>query len=139
MFKMTQAIYNKLKADTEWKVFTEESESRSYVWLQFGIKNGGSYRIRFISHDDDKDVSVRVFSLVSVDEERRSKVLPIVNKLNAKYRFVKFVLDDDGDVNVEYDYLTDCPDPAASAEEMVIRIVRMIDDSYPELMRAMWA
>lgn len=139
MHKMTRAIYDQLKATSDYKVFTEESDKTSHVWLQFGIKNGGSYRIRFISHDDDNDVSVRVFSIVTVDEERRPKVLPVINQLNSKFRFVKFVLDNDGDINLEYDYLMDCPDPAASAKELIIRMVQIIDDAYPELMRAMWA
>lgn len=139
MFKMTTAIYNALIEDGDLKVFTEEHEKSSEVWLQFGIKNGGSYRIRFISHDDDNDVSVRVYSLISVEADQREKVILALNDLNIKYRFIKFVLDDDGDVNMEYDYPVKCPDPSASALEMVIRIVKMVDDAYPALMRAMWA
>jgi len=144
MFKMTRVIQQVLEnadaADAKLKVFTEESETSSMVWLQFGIKNGGSYRIRFISRDDDNDVAVRVFGLISVDsEEQKAKVLPVLNRLNNEYRFIKFVMDKDGDVNLEYDYMADCPDPSASALEAVLRIVKMVDDTYPELMRAMWA
>ena len=139
MFNMTTAIYEAMTKDNKLKVFTEEHENTSEVWLQFGIKNGGGYKIRFISHDDDNDVSVRIFGLITVEEDQMAKLLPAINELNRKYRFVKFVLDDDGDVNLEYDYLTLCPDPAASAMELVIRIVRMIDDAYPLLMRALWS
>lgn len=139
MFKMTRAIYDELKKDSNLKVFTDEHSDSSNVWLQFGIKNGGSYRIRFISKDDDNDVAVRVFSMLTVDENHRDKVLPALNKLNARFRYVKFVLDDDGDVNLEYDYLVRDPDPAASAREIVIRIVKIVDDAYPEIMRAIWA
>ena len=139
MFKMTTAIYNALKKDGDLKVFTEEYEKSSEVWLQFGIKNGGSYRIKFISRDDDNDVAVRVFGIISVEEDQKEKLLPALNELNNKYRFMKFVLDDDGDVNMEYDYPLRDPDPAASAQEMVIRIVKMVDDAYPLLMRRLWS
>ena len=139
MFKMTQEIYRALSEDGSLKVFTDETETSSNVWLQFGIKNGGSYRIRFISRDDDNDVAVRIFSLVTIDKDKRDKVLPAINNLNNKYRFLKFILDDEGDVNVEYDYLLKCPSPAASATELVVRIVKIVDEAYPELMRAMWA
>ncbi len=139
MFNMTQEIYRVLSQDSNLKVFTDETESSSNVWLQFGIKNGGSYRIKFISRDDDNDVAVRVFGIVSVEEAQQAKVLPVINDLNQKYRFFKFILDDDGDVNVEYDYMVNCPDPSASARELIIRIVRIIDEAYPELMRALWA
>ena len=139
MYKMTRLIYDELIRTNGLKVFTDESEHSSQVWLQFGIKNGGSYRIRFISNNDSNDVAVRVFGLITVKEESQAKVLPVLNKLNARFRYVKFVMDEDGDINLEYDYPLHCPNPAASAEELIIRIVKIIDTAYPDLMRAMWA
>jgi len=140
MFKMTQEIYRKLTEDGKLKAFTEGNEQASEVWLQFGIKNGGSYRIKFISRDNDNDVAVRIFGLVSLDgDEQKAKILPVLNSLNNRYRYAKLVMDDDGDVNMEYDYLMDCPDPTASAMEVVIRFTKLVDDIYPELMRALWA
>lgn len=139
MFKMTSRIYKALSENDDLKVFTDDLGDSSNVWLQFGLKNGGSYRIRFISKDDDNDVAVRIFELISVDESRWAKVLPVLNQLNARFRYAKFVLDKDGDINLEYDYLMHCPDPAASALELVIRIVKIVDEAYPEIMRAMWA
>lgn len=139
MYKMTREIYQELKNTAGLKVFTEETDRSSQVWLQFGIKNGGSYRIRFISRDDDNDVAVRIYGLVTVEEENRAKVLPALNKLNGRFRYVKFAMDDDGEIDLEYDYLVRCPNPVASAEEIVIRMVKIVDEAYPELMRAMWA
>ena len=139
MYKMTREIYEVLKEKGGLKVFTDEHENSSDAWLQFGSKNGGSYRIRFISKDDDNDVAVRVFGLLTVEDSHRDKIMPVINKLNNKYRYIKFVLDDDGDVNLEYDFTLRCPDPTVSAEEIVIRMVKIVDESYPELMRAMWA
>lgn len=138
MYRMTRAIYEVLRMKDGLKVFTEENAGSSHVWLQFSLKNGGSYKIRFISKDNDNDVSVRIFGLVTVSEAKKTRVLPVINNLNAKYRFVKFVMDDDGDINLEYDYLVRCPDPAASAVELIIRINQIVDNAYPELMRAMW-
>ena len=138
MFRMTREIYEVLKKE-DLKVFTEESDKASEVWLQFGIKSGGSYKIKFVSFDDDHDVAVRVMGLVTVrDEARKEPVLQVVNRLNNTFRFVKFVLDDDGDVNLEYDYLVRCPDPTASVLELIVRITSIVDQAYPDLMRAIW-
>lgn len=139
MFQATQKIYDALSASEGFKVYTEERPEGSEAWLQFPVKNGGAYRIRFISRDDDNDVAVRVYSLLSLDEEQSARILPVINKLNNDYRYVKFVLDKDNDVNIEYDYPMACSNPAESVREIVIRIVKIIDDTYPELMRAMWA
>ena len=103
MFAATKRIYNALKAKEGLKVFTEENEKSSEVWLQFPVKNGGNYRIKFISTDNDNDVAVRVFGLLRVDDTQKAKILEALNALNVKYRYVKFCCDNDGDVNIEYD------------------------------------
>ena len=140
MFKATKAIFGALKrSDMNLKVFTEENEKSSRVWLQFGAKNGSSYRIQFISTDDDNDVAVRVFGLISVEDGKGSRVLPVLNQLNSKFRYVKFVMDDDGDINVEYDFPVRATRVEDSAEEIVIRFVRIIDDAFPDLMHALWS
>lgn len=138
MFKATQKIYDALNGRSGLKVFTEESEKSSEVWLQFGIKNGGSYRIKFISVDDDNDVALRVYGLIRTDEEHHFQILEALNTLNNKYRYVKFCCDKDGDVNIEFDFPVNCPDPSASAYELVARIVNIVDEAYPVLMRALW-
>ena len=84
-------------------------------------------------------MAVRVIALTRVEEEKVPVILPVINELNVKYRFVKFTLDKDNDINVEYDYPVSCSNPGESAEEIMIRFVQIIDESYPSLMRAMWA
>lgn len=138
MFAATKRIYSALKAKEGLKVFTEENEKSSEVWLQFPVKNGGNYRIKFISTDDDNDVAVRVFGLLRVDDTQKAKILEALNALNVKYRYVKFCCDNDGDVNIEYDYPVRSENPENSAEEIVIRFVKIIDDAYPQLMHALW-
>ena len=138
MFAATKRIYDKLRAMEGLKVFTEENEKSSEVWLQFPVKNGGNYRIKFISTDNDNDVAVRVFGLLRVDDTQKAKILEALNALNVKYRYVKFCCDNDGDVNIEYDYPVRSENPENSAEEIVIRFVKIIDDAYPQLMHALW-
>ncbi|MGI6633917.1 MAG: YbjN domain-containing protein [Christensenellales bacterium] len=121
------------------KVFTEEYSNSSEAWVGFNVDNGPSYKIHFISNDNDNDVSVRVYGLLRVDENNRIKLLTTLNELNAKYRYVKFVCDEDGDINIEYDFPVMGSSPAESAKEIVARFAKIIDDSYPVLMRAMWS
>lgn len=139
MFKASQMIYDALRQRNGLKVFTEETDSSSRVWLQFGIKNGGSYRIQFISTDDDCDVAVRIFDLISIDPEKIGKILTVINELNCKYRYTKFTLTKDNNINVEYDYPVSGKHPEESAVEIVIRMTQIVDDAYPELMHAMWS
>lgn len=139
MYQATRRINEVLKQATNFKVFTDENEKNSSVWVQFAIDNGPTYRIKFISTDDDNDVAVRVFSLVTVAEDKRIQLATVLNELNGKFRFVKFYIDSDGGINVEYDYPLRSSDPSESAEEMIVHFVKIIDDAYPVLMRAMWS
>ena len=75
LYRMTKAIQAELSRQEGLKVFTEEHEGSSCVWLSFGIDGGGHYRINFISHDNDKDVAVRVYGLITVKESQREKML----------------------------------------------------------------
>lgn len=137
----TEAIYEALKnADEDLKVFIEENGGASEAWLQFVVRNGSGYRIRYISEDEDNDVSVRVYGLINLkDQEYCDKIIPVLNKINNKFRYVKFFLDNDGDVNVTYDYPLDNSNPAGSAFEMMVRFVKIINEAYPMMMRALWS
>ena len=138
MYPATIEIYERLISTTKLKVFTEEVGDSSAVWLQFTLENGGSYRIRFISKSDGNDVAVRVFSLITVREEQAGTMLKVLNDLNKRFRFLKFVLDDHNNVQVEYDFTSNTASAADSAEEIIIRIVQILKDAYPEMMRALW-
>ena len=139
MFNITRLIYDELKAeDPDLKIFTEEREDRSEVWLQFGIDNGGSYRIRFINTEDNNEVAVRVFGIASIAKDQIPRILPVINQLNAKYRFAKLVCDNDGDINLSYDFFAHSIHPEKCAMEVLVRVVDIIDDVYPAIMRALW-
>ena len=139
LYRLTKMIYDELSKQEGLKVFTEEHESSSCVWLSFGIDGGGHYRINFISHDNDNDVAVRVYGLITIKEKQRGKMLAALNVINKKYRFLKFVLDDDGDISIHYDYLLTDANPAESVTELTGRITQIVDDAYPLLMRILWA
>ena len=138
MFKATREIYEALKLEEGLKVFTEDFEKSSAVWLQFAVENGGTYRIYLISQDDDNDVEVRVFELAQISEEKKPRLLKLINELNCEYRFTKFTIDEDGDLNIAYDFPVDGENPAACACELVTRFVHIIDEAYPRIMRALW-
>ena len=54
----------------------------------------------------------------------------LMNALNAKYRFVKWVIDRDGDIHVEFDMLSDTPPVILGdlALEAFLRMVKIADD-----------
>lgn len=97
--------------------------------------------VRFISLDDDNDVAIRALGIVGgVPKEKRLRVLEACNEINCKRRFLKFVLDRDGDVNVEYDFLMRADDGCIGemACEVFAITMHLIDKDYPLLMKAIY-
>ncbi len=138
MFRATNEICRAFDAKGI-KYTTDESEKNSRVISQWGVKNGTDYRIQYISNDDDSDVSIRVFTLLHIEDDKIAPIVVALNKLNCTYRYVKFVLDDDCDVNVEFDLPLHTDNIGEICVEMTSRFVNIIDDAYPVLMKALWS
>lgn len=103
----------------------------------------GSYAImHFISHDNDNDVAVRIIGLVSdAPMEKRLRVMEACNVLNNKIRYLKFALDDDGDVNVEYDFLAHSPNEGIGemALEIFLRTMHILNSEFGIFMKAIYS
>lgn len=129
-----------IEKDVKFRV--NEHESSEDIEAGFGIDNGPSVSIRFISRDEDNDVAVRLFALInSVSEAKRSRVLALINDLNRKLRFLKFNLDSDGDVNIEYDMPLHAADDCLGemAHELFVHMAFTVRCEYGRFMKALYA
>ena len=108
----------------------------------YGIENGPTITIKVFSQDDDNDVAVRVYGILhNVAEERLPKIMKVINQCNQKFRYFKFVMNDDNDVSVEYDFPVEASDYTLGQEvvEILMRMMHVLDECYPVLMRAIWS
>ena len=93
----------------------------------------------FVYFDDGGDpiVSVKCWNIINfahhVDEG-----ISICNDLNAKYRWVKFYLDEDADIVAELDAYLDDQNCGTVCTALVRRMVSVVDDAYPALTHALW-
>jgi len=139
--KHATAIIEKKMKEEGFKLAAEEDgmEGASYVMAGFTVENGPDVAVMFISQDDDNDVSVRLFGLAHVPEEKKLFVYPVLNQLSEQYRFIKFIMDGEGYVNIEYDFLTEVSDECLGdcCCEIFVRIMKIVDEAYPVLMKAL--
>lgn len=63
------------------------------------------------------------------------------NMLNHKIRFMKFCLDAEGNINVEYDFPTHSPDEdiGEMAFEIFVRMMQILDSEYSIFMKALYS
>lgn len=113
---------------------------KDMIAVTYGGDNMSSIRVQFFFDEDGESVALRVFDIVKVSDDKAARILTAVNEQNARFRFVKFVLDvRDNTVQAEIDASFSRSDAGDICLEALQRMVGICDDAYPELMKAMWA
>ena len=99
----------------------------------FSVECGPSVLLNFAIGDNDNDIAVRLFGLFSnIPRKKRTRVLEACNLLNEKVRFFKFILDKDGDINIEYDFLRNSSDDTIGkmAYEVLRKMKIILDNEF---------
>lgn len=110
-------------------------------WELIAGVNGkaNTYQVKFIAKDHgNSGVGMRIFGLARYPQNRRQAGYRMLNQFQHKYRYLRFTLDNDGDVNVEYDFPDCTTDSGSCAVELMLRTMKIIDEVYPEIMRTLW-
>lgn len=124
IYQSTEKIREALESYGKLCVQVEENDDFSMVCVLFPGLNKRTQYVGFISTDQDNDVHVIVPKILSVSKRKIPYALAMLNAFNRKFRPVKFYCDEDGDVNVVYDYLTSETDPSASAVKLHFQMAR---------------
>ena len=137
MFQVTKKIERAFKEKKlPYEIF--DHEEVSILQVPFSGQNIRSAKVSFISMDNSNNVAVRVLNMGVVREERISIVLLLLNELNNRYRYLKFVMDENRVVSIQYDLPESGKGIGAICFEVVQRFIRVVDEAYPELMEAIW-
>lgn len=115
-------------------------DDREAIRAGFSMKNREAIRVVMIFSDDNTDVKIRAYEVAKVPEGRAEKVYQVCNKLNRQYRWVKFYYnEDDRNIIAEDDVIIQLDNCGDEALQSCVQMVRIIDDAYPEIMRAIYA
>ncbi len=134
MYRATREIYEAFQ-DNGLKCAVKELDHSSI--LVAGMTGRmTSFEVYFVSKDNDNDVALRIFDLVHIDPMLMTPLLHAVNKLNRKYRYAKFVVDEEENcVNIEFDVPLHAENTGSIAIELLARASRAVDDAYPILVQ----
>ena len=118
-----------------------EGLDRPAFVLNFG---GGDFQyshvaIHVIFDSNGESAQFITSPIVSVSADKTASLLLACNKMNCRFRWVKFYLDEDNDLVANADVLIDEYTAGEECAGIVTRIASIVDDAYPEFMRAMWA
>ena len=76
---------------------------------------------------------------VKVTEAKFGAVLMAVNEANAKFRWVKFYIDDNMNIMAEDDAILDMANVGPEVADLAFRISDIVDDAYPSFMTALYS
>lgn len=128
------------KHDAKFRVFNIRGQEE--LVAGFSVDAGPNVMMKFITRDNDNDVAARIFGLITkTPKEKRSRVMEACNDLNRKTRFMKFYVDTDGDINVEYDFPVQSSDECIGemAFEIFVRTMQILDHEYEIFMKALYS
>lgn len=139
MYKAIKLITEELDR-AQLKYRAEETEKLSVIRVGMNNKVGGDEVYYFVADNDRNDVVLRSGTIASIPEEKMDEALEIVNNLNNRFRYARFVIDKDRDVVVQADVPTESTDAEVGpiAVELMVRLSKMYDEVYPQLMKCVW-
>ena len=109
--------------------------------LRIGFNfEGGTIEIFFQFDETDTHVHLRGMNFIKVPTNKYDVMYKILNECNAKYNYVKFVLNiKDGQINVRDDDVIQLDSCGLECFELMLRMVTIVEEVYPEFMKVMWA
>ncbi len=119
------------------KYDTDEIEENSVVKVGYNLENTTVKATIFFS-DDNKHLAMRCFNIVQVPKDKLANILVACNKTNREYRWVKFVINDEMEVNAQTDAIIG-ENSSGDVFELMYRILGIVDEVYPSFMKAIWA
>lgn len=114
-------------------------DGTAYCRILHRFKSGQDVTLLFVFNPNETMLDIYLIGLVKFDNPlKREEVLILLNGLNIKYRFYKFILNDDGTVNVRaaLPTLNFCPEEAVG---LGVSMVVDVENEYQKFMRLRWA
>lgn len=133
---------NRIDAANLFEYKYDSDDDVHYYHTKYTISNGPTVSVVVILNEQAQDACFRIFGLAKIEEDSKMMAaVRLVNKLNGKYKFAKFVLDDEMtiDVNVDIPFGDSDDDKGEHLMRGVGKLVSITNDVYPEIMRLIWS
>ena len=139
-YKTTGLIAGEMQSHrVDFKV-SIENDGSELIQVPFGSGDGAIIAVNYFINDDSNGIAIASVILTSILIDKRSRILDFCNKMNARYRFVKFFILEDSCV-VRYDFLDSCSNDCVGkmAFEYFLRIMDIIKTERPNFLRIVYS
>lgn len=123
-------------SDTKYRIINEEKEIIRVGW---GFE-GGSISLFFQFDPDGTGVHIAGLDFLNVPSSVGDMIYKIINDCNREYRWAKFTYDSsDNSVMVECDASIQLDSCAEEVISLMVRLVKIVENAYPQIMKKFWA
>ena len=109
------------------------------VRVAYNGENMNTIAVHVIFDKDDDPVAQLYCLQIANFKNNYAAGVVACNAMNAKYRWVKFYLDDDYDLMCSIDTCFDYDTCGPTCMYLVKKVVNLVDESYPVFMKALWS
>lgn len=111
------------------------SEDGSVITTEFALDNLDGINV-FIRFDPgDHTVHLRTSSIITFPESKMDTMYPLVNALNSRFRWIKFVVDEENkSVIAEDDAVIQLDSCGEEVLECSLHFAKIVDAAYPVIM-----
>lgn len=101
---------------------------------------GTKMAIFFEFAEDGANVRMEGREFLNFPADKINTMYKIVNDCNRKYRWIKFSVDAESNTAVvECDAVIQLDSCAEEVSELMFRMIKIVEDAYPLMMKALWA
>ena len=138
MYKITELIKNFYENDNVG-VNVIEDEELDILTIYYDCDNVKNVRCSiFVEKDDSPAVTVKLFGVCVIPEGKYVSVLKLINKFNSEYKWARFSINDDLELNIgATNYVTE-ENAAEIADNLCYFCTNAYDEEYPNIMKTIW-
>lgn len=126
--------------DSQGIKYLNSVDQPSRISLLFNTDNIPQITVNvFFDEQDKPNVQFVGYDIVKFNEENLIKGLEICNKLNMEYRWLTFFINDSHSLVVNADALYNTENCGEISLSYIMRMVNIVDEAYPKIMKNLWS
>ena len=115
------------------------SDDGQAISTGFEMDNREGLKILIVFDPGDESVALRAYNVAKIPANKTDSMFAVVNYLNTKYRWIKFVIDEeDNTITAEDDAVIQLDSCGEEVLECCRHIVGIVDRAYPEIMASIF-
>ena len=115
------------------------SDDGQMISTGFELKNCPGIKVLIVFDPGDESVSLRSKDIARIPEEKKDSMFAVVNSLNAEFRWIKFVInEEDNTLFAEDDAVIQLDSCGEEILECCLHFAAIIDKAFPQIMSSIF-